>query len=144
MTDMYRLTFTLCDVAVTSTELRWCWQNKPKQWGMADELACWAICIRSALLGTLIRKCARGFYNCTCSRKASEYTTKRSALLAMSMDREAARALNCLARESLHFFGSGDGPALAYFLQDYFCRDDSAYESPGKYPHTSFLPNRYY
>ena len=54
----------------------------------------------------------------------------------MSMDREAARALNCLARESLDYFGRTDGPALADFLQDYFCGDDPAYESPGKYPHT--------
>ena len=61
---------------------------------------------------------------------------KRSYSHAMSMDREAARALNCLARESLGYFGRADGPALADFLQDYFCGDDPAYESPGKYLHT--------
>ena len=38
----------------------------------------------------------------------------------MSMDREAVRALNCLARESLGYFGRADGPALANSLQDYF------------------------
>ena len=61
---------------------------------------------------------------------------KRSYSHAMSMDREAAHTLNCLARESLGYFGRTDGPALADFLQDYFCGDDPAYESPGKYPHT--------
>ena len=57
----------------------------------------------------------------------------------MSMEREAARTLNCLAQESLDFLGSADGPALADFLQDYFCGDDPAYESQDKYLHTSIL-----
>ena len=65
-----------------------------------------------------------------------EWTVKRSALTAMSMDRKAAHALNYLARESLGYFGRTDGPALADFLQDYFCGDDPAYEPPGKYLHT--------
>ena len=37
------------------------------------------------------------------------------------------RALNCLACESLQYFGRTDGPE---FLQVYFC-DDPAYESLG-------------
>ena len=48
----------------------------------------------------------------------------------MSNDREAARALNSFARESFDLLGGSDGPALADFLQDYFCGED-ANESPG-------------
>ena len=49
----------------------------------------------------------------------------------MSNDKAAARALSRCSRESLHFLGSSDGPALANFLEDYFCGDDPANESPG-------------
>ena len=48
----------------------------------------------------------------------------------MSNDR-AARALNSFARESFDLLGGSDGPALADFLQDYFCGEDPANESPG-------------
>ena len=49
----------------------------------------------------------------------------------MSKDREAARALNSLAREPMDLLGSTDGAALSDFL-DYFCGDDPSNESQGK------------
>ena len=57
------------------------------------------------------------------------------------MDREAARALNCLAREPPNFLGSADGPALADFLQDYFCGDDPVNDSQGKSMYFYSLPH---
>lgn len=46
----------------------------------------------------------------------------------MLNDREAAHALNSLARESFDLLGSADGPTLSDFLQEYFCGDDPAYD----------------
>ena len=46
----------------------------------------------------------------------------------MSYDREAARALNCLAREPSSFLRGNDSHALANFLKDYFSEDDPAIE----------------
>ena len=49
----------------------------------------------------------------------------------MSKDREAARALNTLARDGFALLGSSDSSALTDFLQDYFGGDDPGNESPG-------------
>ena len=98
---------------------------------MSVVLADLAISVRSALLRTLIRKRARGLagLSCTCADFQDDGKAK-TFLCAMSKDRDAARALNSLARESLHLLGSSDGPALTDFLQDYFCGDDPN-DSPG-------------
>ena len=91
---------------------------------MSVELADLAVSVRSALLRTLIRKRAQAhcpqLYLCGLQDDGKAKTF----LCAMSKDRDAARALNSLARESLHLLGSLDGPALTDFLQDYFCGDD--------------------
>ena len=50
----------------------------------------------------------------------------------MSADRDAASALYCLSRESLHFLGNSDSPALADILQDYFCGDEPTNDYSGK------------
>ena len=49
----------------------------------------------------------------------------------MSNDKEAARFLNSLARESRALLGSCDGSALSEFISDYFCGDDPI-DSDGK------------
>lgn len=42
----------------------------------------------------------------------------------MSNDREVARSLNALVRESHTLFGSHDSHALTELVTDYFCGDD--------------------
>ena len=88
--------------------------------------------VRTQLKSAVIRKRVRGLaawlqlYLCGLEDDGKAKTF----LCAMSKDSDAARVLNSLARESLHFLGSSDGPALADFLQDYFCGDDPT-DSPG-------------
>ena len=52
-------------------------------------------------------------------------------LLTMSNDREVARALNNLVRESRTLFGSCDSHALSEFVSEYLCGDDPI-DSDGK------------
>ena len=60
----------------------------------------------------------------------------------MSKDREAARALNSLARDGLALLGTSDSSALTDFLHEFFAGDDPGNESPVKtLCHT--LPNAY-
>ena len=61
----------------------------------------------------------------------------------MSKDREAAQALNRFACES-HFLGGADSSAFDDFLEDYFCRDDPANDSPGNQHYTSLLTILYH
>ena len=49
----------------------------------------------------------------------------------MSRDREAARALNSLARDGLALLGTSDGSALTDFLHEFFAGEDPGNESPG-------------
>ena len=50
---------------------------------------------------------------------------------AMSRDKEAARALNSLARDGVTLLGTSDGSALTDFLHEFFAGEDPGNESPG-------------
>ena len=52
-------------------------------------------------------------------------------LLTMSNDREVARSLNALVRESRALFGDCDSHALTEFVTEYLCGDDPI-DSDGK------------
>ena len=47
----------------------------------------------------------------------------------MSRDREAAYALNCLARDGLALLGMSDGSTPTDFLHDFFAGEDPGNES---------------
>ena len=100
---------------------------------MSVELADLAVSVRSVLLQMLIRKRARGLAVLSCTSADFKTTVKPKSFFMPCLrteTRDVARALNSLARESLHLLGSLDGPALTDFLQDYFCGDDPN-DSPG-------------
>ena len=54
------------------------------------------------------------------------------ASLTMSNDREVARALNNLVRESRALFGGSDSHALSEFVTEYLCGDDPVDSDDGK------------
>ena len=95
------------------------------------------VSVWSSLLRTLITvtRRTRSLLACTCFEGSSLKTVKTCFVHTMT-DRDAARALNSLARESLDLLGSADGPALSDFLHEYFCGDDPAYDAPGKVIYT--------
>ena len=49
---------------------------------------------------------------------------REAAVFEMSSSKEAARAINRLAREGFDLLGSSDGSALLDFVEEYLCGDD--------------------
>ena len=67
--------------------------------------------------------------NGTCTLYCLEDGLSRS--LSFELCREAARALNSLARDGLALLGTSDGSALTDFLHEFFAGEDPGNESPG-------------
>ena len=71
---------------------------------------------------------------CTCRRDSRLIALLLfgPASLTMSNDREVARALNNLVRESRALFGGSDSHALSEFVTEYLCGDDPVDSDDGK------------